>query len=59
MLLFRGMRVEAMDISSDLKSKPYREGTCRTVFLEDLRHLEERGITHADVAEVRAFWKSE
>ena len=52
-LLYQGKLEEAKGIYVALKDAPYGEGTYREVFLEDLRAMEEAGLRHEGVGEIR------
>lgn len=51
--LYQGHYEEAKAIYTWLADKPYGDGTYRHVFLEDLKALEEAGITHPDASKIR------
>ena len=54
-LLFQGKYAEAEKIYLSLKDKSYNNSTYKNAFLADLEELEKAGITHPDVAKVRAL----
>jgi tetratricopeptide (TPR) repeat protein len=56
-LLFQGKYSEAEKIYQDFKDKPYGKATYKDTFLADLDELEKAGITHPDVAKIRALLK--
>lgn len=53
-LLLQGRYAEAEKIYLEYLDKPYQEGTYRDAFQQDLEALEERGISHPDMARIRA-----
>ena len=57
MYLFQGKYAEAEKIYITLKDKPYNKATYRETFLADLNELEKAGITHPDIAKIRALLK--
>ncbi len=54
-LLFQGKWEAAKEIYLSLKDKPFNNSTYKSGFLEDLDAFEKAGITHTDVAKVRAL----
>jgi tetratricopeptide (TPR) repeat protein len=56
-LLFQGKYQDAEQIYRRLKDKPHIDGTYTQSFLADLDELEKAGITHPDVAKIRALLK--
>ncbi|MFM9947754.1 MAG: tetratricopeptide repeat protein [Saprospiraceae bacterium] len=54
-LLYQGKWVEARQIYTALKDKPYGEGTYKDTFLKGLEALKEAGIVHPDIAKARQF----
>lgn len=52
-LLYQGKWEEARKIYLSLMDKPYKEGTYRATFLEDLAALEKEGITHPDAEKAK------
>ena len=57
-LLYQGKFEEAKIIYIKYKDEPYRDKTYKEVFLEDLKALEDEGITHPDVARIRKILKN-
>lgn len=58
-LLYQGKLEDAKAIYLQFKDQTYGEATYQEVFLEDLNALENEGITHPEVATIRALLNSE
>jgi tetratricopeptide (TPR) repeat protein len=56
-LLFQGKYKDAETIYRIIKDKPYNNGTYTEAFLADFDELEQAGITHPDVAKIKALLK--
>ncbi|QGY47284.1 tetratricopeptide repeat protein [Maribellus comscasis] len=60
-LLFQGRFEEAKEIYQTFKDKSYRQDKSKTYkdfFLQDLKELEEAGITHPDMEKIRTLLKN-